>query len=671
MEYADARAAYELYNSSPYTLNNTQTPTMQSYHSIPITLTSVRNPSDRRQLVISAGERVTIGRASSSEAKDLHASSDNALFDCPVVSRQHAELKAHPFRAVEEQVTITDRESMHGTCVNGTRLAPYVPFSLKSGDLIKFGEKVVRGPGKTITRTLLISQSTDTSRSDTHDGVIVTFGRSATTTKPYSRPLPPASSSRGFHVPSDSENDSDDASDNESIMSEQEKITSSAKTTPEQTKPALGTQQQPIEIETDHVAPKEIIDLEDDYVPPSAQELSTEVKAVQDTYAESEDAESVHDESEHDEESEDGDAVEDLDNLSDSDASDLSNHYDESGEVSEAEGPELMSSKKQASPELGTPDEIAKPQVHAFWRSYPKPAAPAPMYAPYPQYPTAAARANNCAMSRPPYDPIRGSYPPPLITPQDYNGPRYPAPHCPARAPSAYTYGYPGTFGGPLQSKSATDSYDSSRWDVLPRTSSLPHATTTQPYYACADFTSTATPTYPFIHQSARSADKPYGYGSQQPSSVLGATAGSMRCSSEAVSEPERQTQAASLKSKMSIPDIMDTSSTFSLEEEARPSLEEAMPELVMAMSAASPKRKADAISDVAAEPSTSEWDELYTIYNHVTQPVPAQQTAVKRARTMKRVGADMAKYATVALAGGVGMAVFLASPFAQQLLEL
>jgi len=129
-------------SASPSPASHANTPS-----AIAVTLTSVSDPSDSRHLIMNSGERVTIGRASKSEAKNLQAQSDNALFDCPVVSRQHAELKVHPFRTYEQQVTITDRESMHGTSVNGKRLTPYMPFSLKTGDHIKFGDKVTRGSG--------------------------------------------------------------------------------------------------------------------------------------------------------------------------------------------------------------------------------------------------------------------------------------------------------------------------------------------------------------------------------------------------------------------------------------------------------------------------------------------------------------------------------------------
>lgn len=47
-----------------------------------------------RVLLLKAGEIVHIGRASSKSNKDRMASSTNAVFDCAVMSRQHAQLLA-------------------------------------------------------------------------------------------------------------------------------------------------------------------------------------------------------------------------------------------------------------------------------------------------------------------------------------------------------------------------------------------------------------------------------------------------------------------------------------------------------------------------------------------------------------------------------------------------
>lgn len=131
-----------------------------------MTLTSTRDRDSIRQrhITLSPGFPVTIGRASKSEAKQLQAAEDNALFDCPVVSRNHAELRMHGWSevstssynrmngaltdAVKNQVTITDIDSMHGTTLNGSKISANVEHTLQPGDMLKFGERVTRGSGE-------------------------------------------------------------------------------------------------------------------------------------------------------------------------------------------------------------------------------------------------------------------------------------------------------------------------------------------------------------------------------------------------------------------------------------------------------------------------------------------------------------------------------------------
>jgi len=107
-------------------------------------------PRNTRMLDITPDRPVTVGRASKSGVKNLQAACDNALFDCPVVSRAHAEFKLVPSAPSDKQITITDKQSMHGTSVNGMKLKPETPFTLHVGDVIKFGNKVTRGSGKLI-----------------------------------------------------------------------------------------------------------------------------------------------------------------------------------------------------------------------------------------------------------------------------------------------------------------------------------------------------------------------------------------------------------------------------------------------------------------------------------------------------------------------------------------
>ncbi|TKA74889.1 hypothetical protein B0A49_06080 [Cryomyces minteri] len=88
---------------------------------------------------------VTIGRSSKSELKRLMPAEDNAIFDCPVMSRQHAVLQTHADKP--HLVSIKDLGSMHGTFVNECKIAKNVDVYLHDGDSLKFGINVVRGDG--------------------------------------------------------------------------------------------------------------------------------------------------------------------------------------------------------------------------------------------------------------------------------------------------------------------------------------------------------------------------------------------------------------------------------------------------------------------------------------------------------------------------------------------
>ncbi|KAH9828374.1 Forkhead associated domain [Teratosphaeria destructans] len=101
---------------------------------------------DKRHLTIEPGQTLIISRASKSK-DSMSPKITNLLYDCPVMSRAHAELKHNRFAPLHEQITITDRDSKHGTSVNDKRLEPHKPFALRSGDIVKLGGKVVSGSG--------------------------------------------------------------------------------------------------------------------------------------------------------------------------------------------------------------------------------------------------------------------------------------------------------------------------------------------------------------------------------------------------------------------------------------------------------------------------------------------------------------------------------------------
>ncbi|KAM0141982.1 hypothetical protein ACHAP3_001975 [Botrytis cinerea] len=82
-----------------------------------------------------------IGRASKSPSKGLSGAIDNAWFDSPVMSRNHAEIIYSP---LDNVVRIRDLGSMHGTFLNGKKLGGDAK-SLNANDEIVFGIGVKRG----------------------------------------------------------------------------------------------------------------------------------------------------------------------------------------------------------------------------------------------------------------------------------------------------------------------------------------------------------------------------------------------------------------------------------------------------------------------------------------------------------------------------------------------
>jgi pSer/pThr/pTyr-binding forkhead associated (FHA) protein len=101
-----------------------------------------------------------IGRASKSITKGLFSAVDNAWFDSPVMSRDHAQFTLKVEDKVRfpgifcgldhtnayQTISIEDIGSMHGTYLNGVELARHVPSILNNGDFVVFGAEVRRGP---------------------------------------------------------------------------------------------------------------------------------------------------------------------------------------------------------------------------------------------------------------------------------------------------------------------------------------------------------------------------------------------------------------------------------------------------------------------------------------------------------------------------------------------
>ncbi|KAK5019178.1 hypothetical protein BJ546DRAFT_1062741 [Cryomyces antarcticus] len=133
-----------------------------------------------RDFILTPAAPVTIGRSSKSELKRLMPAEDNAIFDCPVMSRQHAVLRTYAGKP--HLVSIKDLGSMHGTFVNEQKIAKNVDVYLYDGDSLKFGINVVRGEG-TYDGVKLHVLTKFTPREHLIDGEHTTSQASATTTE--------------------------------------------------------------------------------------------------------------------------------------------------------------------------------------------------------------------------------------------------------------------------------------------------------------------------------------------------------------------------------------------------------------------------------------------------------------------------------------------------------
>ncbi|KAK4900820.1 hypothetical protein LTR27_002001 [Elasticomyces elasticus] len=207
-----------------------------------LSLTPVHDKLDARTIYLTQNRSTqSIGRSSKTSGKGMEADSMNALFDCPVISRKHAELRYHPLDPRGE-MSVVDQDSMHGTYVNARKLGHGEPYYLRSGDEIQLGDRVTRG-------------------AETHTGLRLTYELHDANQQTSSQGRLNASTNT-FAVPSASEDEDDD--DNSSIGIAPH-FTSSAKTTPEKTA-MLGSQDKPIDLSQADTRRRSVVDLveEDD-----------------------------------------------------------------------------------------------------------------------------------------------------------------------------------------------------------------------------------------------------------------------------------------------------------------------------------------------------------------------------------------------------------------------
>ncbi|KAG5982772.1 hypothetical protein E4U55_001378 [Claviceps digitariae] len=159
---------------------------------VQVILTSVKKDSnddflDRRILLTKNNTEIYIGRSSKRDAR-LVAKPNNAWFDSPVMSRNHARLSFSPKNG---SISITDVDSLHGTYVNNRRIAQFYKRHLNSGDILRFGTVVEKG--------LDIFPACEMR-------IVLKFGSS----NPHQRPVV-------FRVP-DSSDEEDHVSDNDEVV---------------------------------------------------------------------------------------------------------------------------------------------------------------------------------------------------------------------------------------------------------------------------------------------------------------------------------------------------------------------------------------------------------------------------------------------------------------------
>ncbi|KXT03026.1 hypothetical protein AC578_638 [Pseudocercospora eumusae] len=640
---------------------------------ITVSLTE-HNSSDRRTIELLPGTPCIIGRASKSDFKNMRSTPNNALFDCPVVSRTHAELRASPWQHPGRQVSITDKSSLHGTTVNDTKLQPNVPFTLHTGDVIKLGDTVSRGK-------------------DTHDAVSLIFKRFDHLTAAPTSTRSPITTTRGFHLPIESDQ-SDFDSDDESIGSNPHEH-SSAKTTPEQFKMKSGSQEQPIDLDRTSVALKNVVDLdaeaEDELVftrairPtfPSTIQESVDRDApivvpdsiageparspVNETDSEGEDTTMLRntglsqilnaprsdsdDEPQYPDSASEGNDDEydngsmDMEELDEADYDVDSDAHNDSDIDDENDEPELAGqewpSNRQPSPELGTTDEPRSPPY--------MPTSPVHSFA---------------LPSKPRYDPVRSSQPP-----AEEVSEKVVAAHGLVDKPaSTYTYGYPGSFGTSLMYP-ATDLSSSSRWDVTAPTVSsfgyqIDHVekdiapanfTPSQMFGASAPIfgLDSQVPTAPYYSPPESAFNT---WQTSAPMSTAPANADRMAIDN-LVEEPAKSTTVRSPQHTVTELTSAPTANV----------VEDVLPEEVGSTAA---KRKADQMEvDESTEsaPNKSAKVDAATSTRGTSHQRKQKQPKRSIAKTVAVEAAKLVGYAGI---GAAGLAAFLMSPYAQQAID-
>ncbi|OTA82494.1 hypothetical protein M434DRAFT_37072 [Hypoxylon sp. CO27-5] len=174
------------------------------------------SPFPKRQFILSCQTpSVRIGRASKVPTKGFVASIDNAWFDSPVMSRQHAELVLD-CESTPKAVYIKDIGSLHGTfhtpydgIRKESRLEQRKLVRMSNGDSLRFGTDIFRG-------------------SETFPPCFVDFYMIGQEQEPHNQPTPVVQqpTNRVFTIPDDDLDDDDDDDDSviETVMPPSRKV---------------------------------------------------------------------------------------------------------------------------------------------------------------------------------------------------------------------------------------------------------------------------------------------------------------------------------------------------------------------------------------------------------------------------------------------------------------
>ncbi|KAF3388296.1 hypothetical protein DPV78_012233 [Talaromyces pinophilus] len=118
---------------------------MANFTGVVVTLTPVYSPDTlpfRSLTFLSNNDTVPVGRASKSETKNLVPNHDNGWFDSRVMSREHAVIGV---KMEDKSVYVRDHGSLHGTQLNDVKITPKQNTTIKSGDVLTFGNEISRG----------------------------------------------------------------------------------------------------------------------------------------------------------------------------------------------------------------------------------------------------------------------------------------------------------------------------------------------------------------------------------------------------------------------------------------------------------------------------------------------------------------------------------------------